>query len=163
MEFFTFKSLEILCLLYHWWKGNSTCGFSLCKPLFHDILNIKSTFSQITFVHVYKDRNKEAVGYPRKELSWKNKSGISLKATPTHSFKYLHDTWFWSFTLSWVHGPMSLCMNTSLIYSMYNVENIFFETFEEVWLGWFTNGDKWLRWVIFVKNVLIFKICTKRG
>jgi hypothetical protein len=34
------------------------------------------------------------IGYPRKELNWKNKSRRSLKANPTHSSKYLHDTWF---------------------------------------------------------------------
>jgi len=47
-------------LVIQWMKGEYNFWNFTLQPLFHDILNIKSAFSHIAFVHVYRDRNKEA-------------------------------------------------------------------------------------------------------
>jgi hypothetical protein len=67
--------------------------FNLCKftqqPLFHNILLLKSTFSHIFFMKVYRDKNYEGNMLFKDGVALENGIWKITDKTPTHSFEYL--------------------------------------------------------------------------
>jgi ribonuclease HI len=81
-------------LVIQWMKGEfNLCNFTL-QPLFHDILLLKSTFSHISFTHVYRDRNNEANMLSKDGVALENGIWKITDNTLAHSFEYVHAPWF---------------------------------------------------------------------
>jgi ribonuclease HI len=73
-------------LVIQWMKGEFNLHNFTLQPLFHDILLLKSTFSHISFMHVYMDMNYEADKLSKDGVALEN--GI-LEDHQQHSYTLL--------------------------------------------------------------------------
>jgi ribonuclease HI len=67
-------------LVIQWMKGDFSLHNFTLQPLFQDIMSNKSTFSHITFEHVYRNRNRKLTNYQKLDLPWEEESRKLLRA-----------------------------------------------------------------------------------
>jgi ribonuclease HI len=80
-------------LVIQWMKGDYMLRNFLLQPLFSDIKNLQSTFSHISFSHVYRDKNIEADRLSKQGLELQEGTWEVFESNQGQLSSHFHESW----------------------------------------------------------------------